>query len=607
MFIITQAISATIAASILAYIAANARRNRSTFSYMLCIFLLMLWQIAEIGVILAQEPMHEMLALKVKFLPVVYVGQSWLYFCLSTGHSRLVDKKWFVWTLFTIPAIFYLFMVTNEFHHLFFREGIYEVKNFRGPVFWIHAAVSYSCILLGTIYLFASMKRKFGKSTRERNWLLMAVLLPMTANALMLMGVIPNRGLDITSYVMLFTLTFFGVAVYQKRFLNLIPVAARHFIENTSLGMIIIDHEELVVGVNEAISRILPDMQLKIHDPVEKIINYFQKNSALEIEPEIVEAISGTRLKPAEGYLKLNGLYLYIEARVLTGVKEAPNGRLLILKDRSEEQQLIDEINTKNHLLTKTNERLTLSNSMLTEANQRLEQLSTTIEELAISKERNRVGREVHDTIGHTLTILVALAENMKLQLNDNQKEIANTLDESIFLSRQALNDIRSCLNGFPHESFKSKGLSEWMNQLLKINDTSLTNVEYSISGEMPELDATRVMAIYRICQESITNSIRHGQAQKVSIIIKCLQHSIRIYIFDDGKGCGEIVKGYGLTGMEQRIKKLGGSISFGSDGEKGFNIIAELPLPEQSCNTAEPAMLSSGENSDYQPVPKGG
>ncbi|NLO40661.1 MAG: histidine kinase [Ruminiclostridium sp.] len=580
MIIITQAVSAAIAAAILAYLAANGRRNRSTFSYMLCVFLLMLWHIAEIGVFLAKDSVQEMIALKIKFLPVVYIGASWLYFCLSTVHSRLVDNKGFIWMLFTFPAICYMFMVTNEFHHLFFREVIFKTKVFRGPVFWVHTAESYICILFGTYYLFTNMKKKLGKNSRERNWLLMAVLLPMAANALMLINVFPNRGLDITSHVMLFTMIFFGVAVYQKRFLNLIPVAARDFIENTAMGLIIIDHEELVVGMNEAISHIIPDMQLKIYDPVEKIIDYFQKTSASEMDLEMVEAIRGTGLKPITGYLKLNEMDLYIEARVLTGFKQAPNGRMIIVKDRSEEQQLLDEINMKNLLLTKANERLTLSNSMLTEANQRLEELSATIEELTISRERNRLGREVHDTVGHTLTLLVALAENMKLQLNENQEEIANTLDKSISLSRQALNDIRSCLSGIYNESFNSGGLSEWMNYLVKTNDTSGTHVQYTISGDLPELDASRVMAIYRICQESITNAIRHGQARMVSIIIKCLQHSLRLYIFDDGKGCVEIVKGYGLTGMEQRVLKLGGSISFGSDGEQGFNIIAELPLP---------------------------
>ncbi len=580
MIIIIQAVSAVLAAAILAYLVANGRKNRSTSSYMLCVFLLMLWHLSEIGLIVATDPVREMIALKIKFLPIVYIGASWLYFCLTTVHSKLADNNLFKWVLFTFPAVCYLFLMTNELHHLFYREIIFKTKLFRGPVFWVHTVESYVCILSGTFYLFACMRKKFGKSARESNWLLMAVVLPMAANVLMLTDVIPNKGLDITSQVMLLTMIFLGVAVYQKRFLNLIPVAAREFIENTSQGIIIVDHEDLVVGMNEAVARLIPELRLKIYDPVDKIIGYLQKNSDSDTVPQIVEVMRGAGLKPVNGNLKLNGLDRYIEARVLTGFRQAATGRVLIVKDRTEEQQLLDEINTKNLLLTKANERLTQSNTMLTEANQRLEQLSSTIEELAISRERNRVGREVHDTVGHTLTLLIALAENVKLQLNENQEEIKNSMDKSISLSRQALEDIRSCLNGICLESFKSAGLSEWMNHLMKTNDTSGTRVEYSISGKLPELDASRVMAIYRVCQESITNAIRHGQAQKVSIIIKCMHNSLRLYIFDDGKGCGDIVRGYGLTGMEERIKKLGGSISFGSDGEQGFNIIAELPLP---------------------------
>lgn len=579
MSIIIQAISAVLAGSILAYLAANGRRTRSTSSYMLCVFLLLIWHIAEIGLITAKDPVQEMIALKVKFIPVVYIGVSWLYFCLCSVHSRLVDSKLFKWALITVPTVFYLFLVTNEFHHLFYREVIFKTKLIRGPVFWMHTAESYACILSGTLYLFTAMKKKFGRSTKESIWLLMAVAFPMAANILILAEIIPNRGLDITSQVMLVTMILFGVAVYQKRFLNLIPVACRDFIENTSMGLIIIDNEEHVVGMNEAVTRIIPGLKLKIYDPLDKLIAYLDKSGASDIVAEIVRVIKGTELKLVKGNLKLDGVDLSIEARVLTGFKQAA-GRMLILKDRTDEQQLLDEINTKNLLLTKANERLTQSNSMLTEANQRLEQLSATIEELAISRERNRVGREVHDTVGHTLTLLIALAENMKLQLHEDQEEIEKMLDKSISLSRQALNDIRSCLNGICLESFKSAGLSEWMNHLMKTNDTSGTRVEYSISGELPELDAARVMAIYRICQESITNAIRHGQAKKVSIIIKCMHNALRLYIFDDGRGCGEIVKGYGLTGMEERIAKLGGSISFGSDGEQGFNIIAEIPLP---------------------------
>lgn len=268
-----------------------------------------------------------------------------------------------------------------------------------------------------------------------------------------------------------------------------------------------------------------------------------------------------------------------MEIRCLTGPKQVSAGKMIIVEDRTEEQQLLDEIKNKNALLVKANERLMQSNNKLIEANKRLEKFTETVEELAIARERNRVGREVHDTVGHTLTLLIALSENAKANLESDPGKAEEILDQCIDLSRKALNDIRMSLQGTYEENFKRANLKEWMNYLVKTNSASGVNVEFLLHEGIPSLDASRVMVIYRICQESITNAIRHGQAKNVNIIIKNQKNALRLYIFNDGKGCAEIKKGYGLTGMEERVNKLGGTISFGSDGEKGFNIIAEIPV----------------------------
>lgn len=580
MSVIIQVICAVLAGSILAYLIANGRRTKTTYSYMNCISLLLMWNISEVLLILSENPVEEMLALKLKFLPVVYIGACWLHFCLLATNCEWAKKKIFEVVLFSIPAILYLFLITNELHHLFYTEVIFKTRLCRGPIFWVHTVESYFCLISGTLYLFINMRRKFGKRTRESIWLIMAVLLPMVANILMLAEVIPNQGTDITAQVMLSSIIFLGVAVYQKKFLNLIPVAARHFIENMSDGIIIIDHENLVVGMNEAVNSLLPHLRLNIFDQADKITAYIRENACAKADDALLEAFEKDKgVKLVKGFIKLDEMELSIEVRELTGFRQSAAGRVIVIEDRSEEQQLLREIQNKNLLLTNANENLRMSNKMLSEANNRLEQFSATVEELAVSRERNRMGREVHDTVGHTLTLLIALAENVKLRLGEDQQDIRDSLDMSIDLSRQALNDIRSCLKGICEESFKKIELAEWLNYLEKINASSGIKVAYTIPDELPVLDAPRVMAIYRICQESVTNAIRHGHAKVVNIIIKNQPNSLRLYIFDDGQGCPEIIKGYGLAGMEERVRKLGGNISFGSDGEQGFNIIAEIPL----------------------------
>jgi signal transduction histidine kinase len=436
------------------------------------------------------------------------------------------------------------------------------------------------CIFIGTIHFFIYMKRKIGKSTSDIVWLMIAVLLPMTANLLMLCEIIPNKGLDITAQVLLLTLVLFGLMVYQKRFLNLLPVAARHFVENMSDGIIIIDHENLVVGINDAVKRLFPGLGLENYDHNRRISMYIQDKDSGKCAKELADSLEGVCFRdPMRGIVQIEGMNINLEIKTLTGFRQAATGKMIVLEDRTEEKRLMDEIRNKNILLTKANERLTVSNQMLTEANWRMEKFSETIEELAITRERNRFGREVHDTVGHTLTLLIAIAENVKAGLYKEQQEIWDEMDKSIELSRLALNDIRNCLKGACVDSFKGTNLVEWMNHLVKINATSETKVEFTIPEKIPEIDAARLMAIYRICQESVTNAIRHGKAQTVSIIVKVQEDSVRLYIFSDGKGCREIVKGYGLTGMEDRVSKFGGNISFGSDGERGFNVIAEIPV----------------------------
>ena len=581
--ILIPVICAVLAAMILTYLFANGRRCRTTDSYMLCITLILFWNIAEIPLLMADNIEQEMLALKVKFLPVVYLGVSWLYFCLTIANCKILNSRIFKIAIILFPAVCYVFLLTNEHHHLFFREGAFITRPLKGevlgPVFWIHVVESYLCIITGTVIIIKNL-RKAGRKFSNYILLILSLLLPLAANILILAGIIPYRRFDVTAQAILLTLVIFGIAVYRKKFLNLIPVAARHFIENMSDGIVIIDNDNVVVGLNDAINEAFPGLNLNIYDPARKLLDFIRDNSTGGMRDTIVDILeSGSGNCCVKGRLEINGVDFYVETGILTDFNGSCCGRMVIFEDRREEQQLLNEIKNKNIQLTNINERLIEANKMLTEANYRLEEYSKTAEELAVTRERNRMGREVHDTVGHTLTLLIALTENVKSRLEGRQEDLKCILDKGIEISRQALNDIRIYLKGLHEESFENTNLVDLLNDLMNNHLSSGTRIEVSISENLPAIDAVRAMAVYRICQEAVTNAIRHGQAKTVNIIIKGHPEGIRLYIFDDGKGCDELVKGYGLTGMEERVAKLGGNITFGSDGEKGFNIVANLPV----------------------------
>lgn len=577
--IILQVICAVLTSMLLSYLSASGRRCKSTNIYMFCTGLLLFWNVAEILLLMSENGKDKIIIFKIKFIPVVYAGVSWLYFCLTATCHKIAENRLFKFTLIVFPAACYAFLLTNEHHRMFYKGIMFKTRLAGGPVFWIHTVESYFCLISGTVILLNKFKI-MEKSADKKVLFALVLLIPLTADILMLTDAAPGKGLIMSVQVFLIVLIIAGIIVYRKKFLYLTPAAAGSFIENMPDGIVIIDSRNIIVGMNNAINEMLPGLKLKIYDSAVKLSDYIRNRSFGEIRDRLADAIeSEGDFYPVKGNLKIDGLNIYVEAGILKNFNRACRGRIVIFEDQSEEYKLMNEIKNKNLLLTIVNERLIYVNKMLKEANYRLEQYSRTAEELAASKERNRMSREVHDTVGHTLTLLIALSENIKSKLNDDQEELKKMLDKNIDISRQALNDIRNYLKGLCSDSVKNTNLAEWLKDLANDHAVSGVDIEVSIDENIPDLDASRTMTVYRVCQEAVTNAIRHGEAKTVNIIIKRHSDGIKLYIIDDGKGCKNIVKGYGITGMEERISKLGGTVSFGSDGEKGFSVIAFLPV----------------------------
>lgn len=84
---------------------------------------------------------------------------------------------------------------------------------------------------------------------------------------------------------------------------------------------------------------------------------------------------------------------------------------------------------------------------------------------------------------------------------------------------------------------------------------------------------------IFSVVREAVTNSIRHGNANKIEVILKFSENCIRLYIIDDGTGCDKIVPDFGLKGMKEKINSIGGNIEFSSLPGNGFSVKAYIPV----------------------------
>ena len=228
----------------------------------------------------------------------------------------------------------------------------------------------------------------------------------------------------------------------------------------------------------------------------------------------------------------------------------------------------------KNNFTQRLNQELKTANIKLTE-------YASTIEEIAVLKERNRLARDVHDTLGQTLSILITLLQVSLLSCKKDINETEEQINKAISITSNGLNELRQSISGLTSAKQTEKNLFDNLEKLINNFECSGLSVDLSVNKIELNIDNSCTEVIYRICQEALTNSIKHGKATKSSIILKFSENNIRLFIFDNGIGCKKLCveKGFGLKGMQQRVNALNGDIKFGSDGEKGFNIHVELPL----------------------------
>ena len=237
----------------------------------------------------------------------------------------------------------------------------------------------------------------------------------------------------------------------------------------------------------------------------------------------------------------------------------------------------------KEEELEKTNElyaQLAVANENLKQANEELSDIMEENAKMVQVRERNRIAREIHDTMGHTLTGIAAGIDAC-IALSDSSPELVKqqlrVLSE---VSRKGIADVRHSVNELRPDALERLNLETAIRQMVdNMQQVSGTEISFSCSVPVLKFDEDEEAVIYRVIQESITNAVRHGHASKIWIAIdrKEWDGKLHLSISDNGCGCGEIKEGFGIRHIRERIRMLNGKVSFASDG--GFQVEAEIPI----------------------------
>jgi signal transduction histidine kinase len=203
------------------------------------------------------------------------------------------------------------------------------------------------------------------------------------------------------------------------------------------------------------------------------------------------------------------------------------------------------------------------------------------------SEERLRIARDLHDVIGHNIS-LINVQASMGLDLMDSQPEQARAALSAIkSASKEALEELRTMLITLRRDDdvaprSPTPGLDR-LPELIELTTAAGLTVEVEVSGTAPPLPAAVQLAAYRIIQESLTNVARHAGRARVTVRVTYDDATMRVEIDDDGKarseGFAAIGTGTGITGMRERATALGGDLTAGPRPGGGFRVSARLPV----------------------------
>lgn len=215
----------------------------------------------------------------------------------------------------------------------------------------------------------------------------------------------------------------------------------------------------------------------------------------------------------------------------------------------------------------------------LRQSNQELESSKQSVRELTLLRERNRLSREIHDTVGHRLsTIVIQLSAIGVMAKSDGEKasEMAHDLRE---FSRLGLEDIRGALRAMKPENYENYEILMLIDELSK-EFQQMTGIVVSLrySEKRHPLADRYLQTLYRVSQEFMSNSARHGKAKKIDMYLHFDESGLIYSLKDDGVGAEVINRGMGLTGMEERVRECGGQVSWNTSPGKGFWMRVTLP-----------------------------
>lgn len=221
-------------------------------------------------------------------------------------------------------------------------------------------------------------------------------------------------------------------------------------------------------------------------------------------------------------------------------------------------------------------------------AHSQLQDFTEQAKQLAVVNERTRLARELHDSLGHRLTVAVVQLEGAQRLIPLKPEQAAQMIITMREELKIALADLRMTVSAMRSPIDEGQSLNSLLENLCQTFGQKTGLVTHFVASEIPPLSESYRLVLYRAVQEGLTNIQRHAEACNAWIRLDGGHEKISLTIEDDGKGIEEVAEkesGMGLSGIRERVNELGGEMRISLRTNGGTLLAINIPLPRQDMH----------------------
>jgi len=480
------------------------------------------------------------------------------------GQGQWLTRRRLAW-LTVVPIVTLVLIWTDPLHGLM-RQNVYldaagsfsVIGKTYGPWFWVFALYSYGLLSVAVYLLVQALRRASPFYRGQPLILLTALCMPLVWNVLYSFGFSPVPRHDIAPAVVCLSGIVAAWGLFRFRLLDIVPIARDAVIEDMDSGVIVLDQQQRVVDLNSRAQRILDY-------PAARAIGR-QAEEVFDAWPDLAGLYRDSAAR-AETVLEVGGTPHTYESHISPLIDRDGQkiGRVIILHDiteyRKAQAQLLQQ------------------------------QLA-----LAVLEERERIARELHDSLGQVLAYVNTQAQAACQLLSEGQTATAeNYLTRLVAVAQEAQGDVREYIASVKGATSSRSGLFSTLAKYLeRFSQNYKIHTELSVPENLAEdaLEPAVEVQLVRIIQEALANVRKHAGASlvRVSLTVEGSQldgQVMQVTVQDDGRGFDPALptaggeQSFGLSIMRERAEGIGSRLEIHSLPGQGTRVVVRIPLPK--------------------------